>query len=482
MKESNEDQEISDQKERIASNEEDEEENAEKLNINKKKEEDASSSRGELIKEDKTKTGKDDEEINVLKKKSTTKSQKNIETPQENQKEEEKKESKEDKEGKEEETKKEEKNEGEEGKIKETVSKKIKFPITPYKVSDLYQSELMSTLKKENKIRPTCLLAPEKDDITKKVLDLDKEENDQILLEREEDLNAEDKERLDKIYLNKYKESTLLGKTMIEDPMALFYGAEKAFIDQFYKLSDLFVICPLYFNYRISLQYANSEEKNVAYHLFNTKEISPPCSHNCCPNQAREIDINIFNYILNSTSTDRKIQKFIKLKKNCRCALSCFCACCSRPTFIVETPIEMLGKITELRTTSDPIIHITDINNDVVYEIKTDCSNCGYCCRDQCCDNPKCSSCVFFIYDGTENVTRGGKKTVIGTIEKFHRSGKKTKPDYDQLVVVFPVNSSCQNKILIICAALVIEYLYFQNMSNTKRCSGKPRFLNAYSD
>jgi hypothetical protein len=28
----------------------------------------------------------------------------------------------------------------------------------------------------------------------------------------------------------------------------------------------------------------------------------------------------------------------------------------------------------------------------------------------------------------------------------------------------------------------VLEYLYFQNLSNTKRCSGRPRFLNAYSD
>lgn len=56
-------------------------------------------------------------------------------------------------------------------------------------------------------------------------------------------------------------------------------------------------------------------------------------------------------------------------------------------------------------------------------------------------------------------------------------------PDYDQLKVVFPPgDTSCQNKILLVCAALVLEYLYFQNFSNTKRCRGAPRFLNAYSD
>ena len=239
-------------------------------------------------------------------------------------------------------------------------------------------------------------------------------------------------------------------------------------------------MCPLYFNYRISLHYENSEDKNIAYHLFNTKEISPACSHNCCANQAREIDINIFNFILNSN--ERKFQQFIKLKKKFRCAVSCFCACCSRPTFTVETPIEMLGKITELRTTTDPIIHITDINDDIVYEIKTSFCQNGFCCRDQCCDNPKCSICEFFIYPPPNKNKPNERRASLGSIRKVHRGGRQTKPDYDQLVVVFPVDSSCQNKILLICAALVIEYLYFQNMTNLKRCSGKPRFLNSYSD
>ena len=67
-------------------------------------------------------------------------------------------------------------------------------------------------------------------------------------------------------------------------------------------------------------------------------------------------------------------------------------------------------------------------------------------------------------------------------ISKDHRSGKKTKPDYDQLTVTYPPGISCQDKVLIMGAALAIEYLYFQNLSNTKRCSGKPRFLHSYSD
>ena len=65
---------------------------------------------------------------------------------------------------------------------------------------------------------------------------------------------------------------------------------------------------------------------------------------------------------------------------------------------------------------------------------------------------------------------------------KDHKSGKKMMPDYDQLKVTFPPSISCQDKILLVCATIILEYLYFQNLSNSKRCSGAPRFLNAYSD
>lgn len=363
----------------------------------------------------------------------------------------------------------------------ESLDKFVKLPIIPYKVSDSYPEQLIAALKKNEHCRPKSLLAPDFFDITRNIDDLEKDELNKLKLEEHEHNNLENKQRADQAHLSSFKESSFSGNTKLEDPFALFYKAETAYIDQFYKLSDLFVICPLYMNYRISLEYNLGKNENGvteygAYHLFNTKETSPPCSHDICANQAREIDINLFNIILEPEERKRKIQKFVTLKKGCRCAFSCFCACCSRPTFYVDTPIGNLGKIIERRTTCDPIIEIEDINNDVIYAISTTGSNCGYCCRDQCCDNRRCATCEFIIYDGSMQYK-------LGTITKDHKSGKKMMPDYDQLKVVFPPgDTSCQNKILLVCAALVLEYLYFQNFSNTKRCRGAPRFLNAYSD
>ena len=361
----------------------------------------------------------------------------------------------------------------------ESLDNEVKLPIIPYKVSDAYPQQLITALRKNEHCRPRSLLAPDFFDITRNIDDLEKDEEKKLKLEEQEHNSLENKERSDQIHLNSFKESSFNGNTKLEDPFALFYKAETAYIDQYYKLSDLFVICPIYMSYRISLEYCIGEvdgrKEYGAYHLFNTKETSPPCTHNCCANQARDININLFNIVLEPEERKRKIQKFVTLKKGCRCAFSCFCACCTRPTFYVDTPIGNLGKIIEKRTICDPIIEVRNINDEVVYVISTSGSSCGFCCRDQCCDSRKCASCEFIIYDGTMQYK-------YGTIHKDHKSGKKMRPDYDQLKVVFPPDISCQDKILFLCASLALEYLYFQNFTNMKRCSGAPRFLNSYSD
>ena len=477
--EENNDQDYPEISEREIHNEE--EDNADKLNLNSKK---AESSRDEFIpKEEKTEDKQTKENIEkTLEKDHEEKKEEMIE---ENKEEPHEENHEENINNEKQEEKKEETPENKEEKKSEdllqTIDKKVKLPIVPYKISESYPQTLLNILKRNDRLRPKSLLAPEMGDITRTIDDLVKDEERQLKIEELEDKNKENKERDDKIHLSSYKQSTNdgNGKTVLQDPFALFYGAEVAYIDQFYKLSDLFVICPLYLNYRISLEYCIGEtdgkKEYAAYHLFNTKETSPPCSHDCCANQAREIDLNIFNFTLEPEEKKRRIQKFVTIKKGCRCAFSCLCACCSRPTFVVDTPIDPLGKIIETRTVCAPIIHIQDINEDIIYVITTNGNNCGFCCRDQCCDNRKCASCEFLIYDGE-------MKNTIGTIKKDHKSGRKMMPDYDQLKVVFPPGISCQDKILLVCASLVIEYLYFQNFSNTKRCRGAPRFLNSYSD
>ena len=136
--------------------------------------------------------------------------------------------------------------------------KKNKLPIIPYKIDDAYQKKLIKALKNHN-VRPKTLFAPELDDIRENIGELDQKAALKEKLDEADELKAELRQNELNTYLNKYKESAFSGNTLLQDPYALFSGAEKAYIDQFYKLSDLFAICPLYFRYRISLEYCISE-------------------------------------------------------------------------------------------------------------------------------------------------------------------------------------------------------------------------------
>jgi hypothetical protein len=102
---------------------------------------------------------------------------------------------------------------------------------------------------------------------------------------------------------------------------------------------------------------------------------------------------------------------------------------------------------------SSNYIDVFDGIDELIYVITAKCSDCGYFCRDECCGNRKCAEIIFTICDSTQ-------EHKLGFITKNHRSGKRVKPDYDQLSVTFPPGISCHNKILLMCSALVLEYLY----------------------
>ena len=213
-------------------------ENNDKLNINKKIE----SSRDEILpKEDKVNDKQTKE--NMLSKDEEQKGQTEQNTNKPNGEE-----------------KKEQEEEKKSEDLLETLEKKVKVEIVPYKISSSYPSMLLAALEKSKRLRPKNLLGKEMGDITRTIDELKKDEEYQLKLEQLEDKNLEVKERDDKTHLSSYKQSANDGKTVIQDPFAVFHGAETAYIDQFYKLSDLFVICPLYYNYRISLEYCIGEK------------------------------------------------------------------------------------------------------------------------------------------------------------------------------------------------------------------------------
>ena len=342
-----------------------------------------------------------------------------------------------------------------------------KEPIVPYPVDSNYDSKILNVLKKQVPLRPKTVIDQEKFDITKNPGDIDKEEEEILSKEKKEVDDALKTEKELYYKLQKIRDSSLMGKTLISDPLALFHIAKKAYIDQYYKISDLFVKCSLYYNYRISLEYNKPEEQ---YFLFQTKEISPICQHVCCTNPSRNIKINIENFVINENEKENKeklMEPFLYIRKNFRCSL---CCCCSRPTFTVISQTTKFGKIIEKMSAGDPEIDIYDDNNNIIYIISCKGCACGYCCADLCCGGQKCATCDYFIYNNE-------KSEVLGHITKYHKHGKKIGPDYDQIAIEFPEQASCQDKVLITCAGLSILYLYYQHNANGGKCCGDPALI-----
>ena len=69
------------------------------------------------------------------------------------------------------------------------LKKKVKLPIVPYKVSESYPQTLLNILKRNDRLRPKSLLAPEMGDITRTIDDLVKDEEHQLKIEELEDKN-----------------------------------------------------------------------------------------------------------------------------------------------------------------------------------------------------------------------------------------------------------------------------------------------------
>ena len=340
-------------------------------------------------------------------------------------------------------------------------------------VNDNFYDRLMNALRKVGVLRPTALFDGADIDITKTDEERAKIQKEKIAnaANEEQKIKEQDLKDLEKIKKQNSKRNNQSEEIALNDnnyitldnDLAKFTKCKKVYIDQYYKISDMFVICPLYYNYRISLEY---EKEGEAYFLFDSKDLSPTCSHNCCPNQAKSVKMEIGSHGIGKGIR----QSFAIFEKPYRCACLFLCACCTRPTFniFINGGKEKIGFIREIRTACDPTLNVFSKNNVLRYTISGSCCQCGYCCRDLCCG--MCNSATFSIYNGADDK----KEKPEGTISKIKFSGNKVKPDYEQSTIVYPIQASCEDKVLILAAALFIQILYFQNINNTKRCNGNP--------
>lgn len=266
----------------------------------------------------------------------------------------------------------------------------------------------------------------------------------------------------------------------LDDPFSQIFLAKKAYLDQYYELSDLMVCCPIYRRYRVALEFA----ENQVYPMFNIKEkYSSNFAHDCLGNQCRAFTIDMSHRKIKGMGRKR----FVNMTKKMRCGIYCFCACCSRPTLEIKSPLnpdlaeeeqeqELYGRVIEKRTVCSPTfdLYYKDEENPS-WCIKGSCCQCGYGCPEMCGGCCGSGKAKFHIYKYIEKDFGNGEKEIVeekqGMVVKNSEYGSVWKPDSERYEIDFPDNvDTPQEKLLMVAGTLFLAYMYFQKTNVKKRC------------
>jgi len=143
--------------------------------------------------------------------------------------------------------------------------------------------------------------------------------------------------------------------------------------------------------------------------------------------------------------------------------------CLDRPELSVywgnyETNINiMVGKIKEPCTCINVKMDIMDPNGLLRYKIDADGCQCGICCRGSPCG--KCSEVWFPLFSAKKDYfsfeTKDGH-----IIRKFAGCFQSQFTTADNFDVVFPIDATPDDKLMIIGTALMIDYRYYSEDPN----------------
>ena len=246
----------------------------------------------------------------------------------------------------------------------------------------------------------------------------------------------------------------------VQDPMALLATAKKASVKQKFEFLEVLTGCETKNEYYVSAEDNEGNKK----HLFKAKENSSWCCRNCCFGSMREFDLDLKKVEYTSQGQEKKVN-FAKFERPFKCT----CCCCNRPEMtgkLVNTPPQPLGKVSEPCTVCDPIIKIYNGAGNQTFTITCDCCQCGYCCRNSIMG--RCSEVNFDIFNGASTE---GKPT--GNVFKKVKGCESLVGDADFYTITFPPQTSPEDKLMLIGAVIMIDYLYYEDKDDSNGMNGR---------
>ena len=230
--------------------------------------------------------------------------------------------------------------------------------------------------------------------------------------------------------------------TYIEDPMVELAQCVGAIIRQELEMFEIISGCETQNRYHVFLQ----SNKGLKY-AFKCIERSGCCARACCSNNCRTIKLDI-RHVASANEDPDLAKLFISARKPCACSCCCFC----RPQLNINlsTNNEYLGKIREPCSCCDIKMETYDKNKTLKYLIIGNCCQYGLCCGSSA---EKLAEIQF-------KILRNGQS--VGIMKKLTSSYGEYFSKADSYKITFPLDATPEDKMLLICAGLLVDYQNFE--------------------
>ena len=187
-------------------------------------------------------------------------------------------------------------------------------------------------------------------------------------------------------------------------------------------------------------------------YMFRVKERSSCCARCCCEGSGRPLYLEV-KHIASISEFQTDISKvYLTINKPCRCPCCCFC----RPYMDIKhvDTGKFFGRLREPCTCCDLKTDVYDHIGNLKYEVNAGCCQAGLCCGAAC---QKLNDIEFKILHNGANVGRLFKMPA-NFAEFFSKA--------DSYSVQFPTMATPEDKMLLIMAALMIDYSFFENVED----------------
>jgi len=185
--------------------------------------------------------------------------------------------------------------------------------------------------------------------------------------------------------------------------------------------------------------------------LLRAREKSSWCARQCLGGGCRPFYLNIQ---LRDNDPNVHNQPFLEIERPCTCTCLCFARPVVNIHHVENGKRTYIGKLVQpFKCNCDLNLEVYDSVNQLQYKITAACCQYGVYCRQYPCQT--CQTVDF-------NVKTVGGLTVTSIQKKTAGCCASMLTNADNWAVPFPNNATVETKALLTCAALFLDYLFFE--------------------